>query len=74
MRSHTMTLRQAKARLSALVREAMKGKPTIITRDGEDAAVLIPMSTWRALSWRGARKRQRLEAAARRFVRLLREG
>lgn len=74
MRSHTMSLRQAKDRLTHVVRDALKGRATLITRDGEDAAVVIPMSTWRALSWRGARKRQRLEAAARRFLRLLREG
>lgn len=74
MRSHTMTLRQAKARFSQVVRESVRGRATIITRDGQDAAVVIPVSTWRSLSFRGTRKRQRLEAAARRLLRLLREG
>lgn len=39
----TIQLRDAKANLSALVDAAEKGEPTVITRHGRAAAVLVPV-------------------------------
>jgi len=36
-------LRDAKARLSALVDAAERGEPTVITRHGKPAAMIVPM-------------------------------
>jgi antitoxin Phd len=39
----TIQLREAKATLSALVDAAEKGEPTVITRHGRPAAMLVPI-------------------------------
>jgi antitoxin Phd len=39
----TVQLRDAKANLSALVEDAERGEPSIITKHGRPAAVLMPM-------------------------------
>jgi prevent-host-death family protein len=43
-------LRDAKASLSAVVDEAMHGKPAIITRHGKRQAVVIGYEEWERLS------------------------
>jgi len=43
-------LRDAKAGLSALVDEAMQGKPAIITRHGKRQAVVLSYEEWQRLS------------------------
>jgi prevent-host-death family protein len=43
-------LRDAKARLSAVVDDAMRGKPAIITRRGNPEAVVVSFSEWQRLS------------------------
>jgi len=45
----TVPLREAKASLSAVVRAAEKGEATILTKHGEPAAMVIPMSVARRL-------------------------
>jgi antitoxin Phd len=40
----------AKARLSAVVDEAMRGKPAIITRHGKRQAVVVSYEDWERLS------------------------
>lgn len=40
---NTVQLREAKARLSALVDAAEGGQPTTITRHGKPAAVIVPI-------------------------------
>jgi antitoxin Phd len=52
-RSRTMReiqLRDAKASLSAVVDEAMHGKPAVITRHGKRQAVVIGYEEWERLS------------------------
>ena len=44
-----MPIREAKASFSALVDAAKKGKPTLITRHGEPAAVIVPVEAGRRL-------------------------
>lgn len=39
----SIQIRDAKAKFSALVEAAEKGKPTTITRHGKPAAVLVPV-------------------------------
>jgi antitoxin Phd len=43
-------LRDAKASLSAVVDEAMRGKPAIITRDVKRQAVVVSYEEWKRLS------------------------
>jgi prevent-host-death family protein len=43
-------LRDAKARLSAVVDEAMRGKPAVITRHGKRQAVVVSYEEWERLS------------------------
>ena len=45
-----MQLREAKARLSALVDDAERGEPTTITRHGKPAAVVVSIEDWKRLS------------------------
>jgi antitoxin Phd len=43
-------LREAKAILSAVVDDAVRGEPSIITRHGRPEAVVIGFDEWRRLS------------------------
>ncbi|VTZ50520.1 Antitoxin [Methylocella tundrae] len=43
-------LRDAKATLSAVVDEALQGKPAIITRHGKRQAVILSYEEWERLS------------------------
>lgn len=43
-------LREAKAKLSAIVDEAVRGKPAIITRHGKKEAVVLGYEEWQKLS------------------------
>lgn len=43
-------LRDAKANLSAVVDEAIDGKPAVITRHGKKQAVVLSYEEWRRLS------------------------
>jgi len=43
-------LRDAKASLSAVVDEAMRGKPAVITRHGKPQAVILSYEEWERLS------------------------
>ncbi|PJG55501.1 type II toxin-antitoxin system prevent-host-death family antitoxin [Bradyrhizobium forestalis] len=43
-------LRDAKANLSAVVDEAIDGKPAVITRHGKRQAVVLSYEEWRRLS------------------------
>jgi antitoxin Phd len=43
-------LRDAKARLSAVVDDALRGEEIVITRHGRREAVVISWATWRRLS------------------------
>jgi antitoxin Phd len=43
-------LRDAKASLSAVVDEAMQGKPAVITRHGKRQAVVVGYEEWERLS------------------------
>ena len=43
-------LRDAKATLSAVVDEAMRGKPAVITRHGKRQAVVVSYKEWERLS------------------------
>ena len=43
-------LRDAKASLSAVVDEAMQGKPVVITRHGKRQAVILSYEEWERLS------------------------
>ncbi len=43
-------LKDAKARLSAVVDEAVRGEPSIITRHGKPEAVVLGFADWERLS------------------------
>jgi len=43
-------LRDAKANLSAVVDQAIEGKPAVITRHGKKQAVVLSYEEWRRLS------------------------
>jgi antitoxin Phd len=43
-------LRDAKANLSAVVDDAMQGKPAVITRHGKRQAVVVSYEEWQRLS------------------------
>jgi prevent-host-death family protein len=51
----TVQVRDAKARLSALIEAAESGTPTTITRHGRPAAVIVPVED--ALKLYGVKKR-----------------
>jgi antitoxin Phd len=43
-------LREAKATLSAVVDEAVRGRPSVITRHGKKAAVVLGFAEWERLA------------------------
>jgi len=43
-------LREAKATLSAVVDEALRGRPSVITRHGKPEAVVLSFEEWERLS------------------------
>jgi prevent-host-death family protein len=43
-------LKDVKARLSAVVDQALRGKPSVITRHGRPEAVIISFAEWERLS------------------------
>jgi antitoxin Phd len=43
-------LRDAKATLSAVVDEALNGKPSVITRHGKREAVIVSFADWERMS------------------------
>jgi prevent-host-death family protein len=45
-----LQLKDAKASLSAVVDDAVQGKPSIITRHGKREAVVVGMKEWERLS------------------------
>jgi prevent-host-death family protein len=45
-----LQLKDAKASLSAVVDDAVQGKPSIITRHGKPEAVVLGMKDWERLS------------------------
>lgn len=45
-----LQLREAKATLSAVVDQALAGEPTVITRHGRKAAVLLSFEDWQRIS------------------------
>ena len=45
----TVQLREAKAKLSSLVEAAERGEPTIVTKHGRPAAMLLPIEEGRKL-------------------------
>jgi prevent-host-death family protein len=49
-RMREIQLREAKATLSAVVDQAVRGEPSIITRHGRPEAVVIGFSEWQRLS------------------------
>ena len=46
----TLQLRDAKATLSAVVDDAVRGEPSIITRHGRSEAVVLSFAEWERLS------------------------
>lgn len=47
---HEIQLRDAKATLSAVVDQARRGEPSIITRHGRPEAVILSFEDWQRLS------------------------
>lgn len=47
---HGLAWRDAKAKLSAIVDEAVRGKPAVITRHGKKEAVVLGYEEWQKLS------------------------
>lgn len=47
---HEIQLREAKATLSAVIDNARQGEPSIITRHGKRAAVVLSFEEWERLS------------------------
>jgi prevent-host-death family protein len=47
---HTIALKDAKAKLSAIVNQATRGMPSLITRHGKPAAVVLGFAEWERLS------------------------
>jgi antitoxin Phd len=43
-------LKDAKAKLSAVVNQAVRGKPSVITRHGKPEAVVLGFADWERLS------------------------
>ena len=48
--NHELQLRDAKATLSAVIDQALRGEPCIITRHGRREAVLLSYEEWERLS------------------------
>ena len=48
--NHELQLRDAKATLSAVIDQAVKGEPTVITRHGRREAVVLGYAEWERLS------------------------
>ena len=48
--SHEVQLRDAKATLSAVIDQALRGEPSIITRHGRREAVVLSYDEWQRLS------------------------
>jgi len=46
----TVQLKDAKAKLSAVVDDAVAGEPTVITRHGKEEAVVLSITEYRKLS------------------------
>lgn len=49
-RMRKIQLKDAKAKLSTVVDEAVRGKPSVITRHGKREAVVLSYSDWERLS------------------------
>ncbi len=47
---HEVQLRDAKATLSAVIDQALRGEPSIITRHGRREAVVLSFEEWERLS------------------------
>ncbi len=47
---HKIQLKDAKAKLSAVVDQATRGKPSVITRHGKPEAVVLGFADWERLS------------------------
>ena len=47
---HEVQLRDAKANLSSVVDQAVRGEPTLITRRGKPEAVVLGFQEWQRLS------------------------
>ncbi len=47
---HEIQLREAKATLSAVIDQARQGQPSVITRHGRPAAVVLGFEEWQRLS------------------------
>lgn len=47
---HRVQLRDAKATLSSLVDQAVRGEPSVITRHGRPEAVVLGFAEWERLS------------------------
>lgn len=47
---HAWQVQEAKQRLSAVLRAAEEGQPQVITRRGEDVAVVIDIASYRRLT------------------------
>lgn len=47
---HEIQLREAKATLSAVIDQARQGQPSVITRHGRPAAVVLSFEEWQRLS------------------------
>lgn len=45
----TWAVQDAKARFSELLDACVSGKPQLVTKRGTEAAVLVPVETWRRL-------------------------
>ena len=50
MAVHKVQLKDAKANLSAVVDQATRGKPSVITRHGKPEAVVLGFADWQRLS------------------------
>lgn len=47
---HEIQLRDAKATLSAVIDDALRGRPSVITRRGKRTAVVLSFDEWQRLS------------------------
>lgn len=67
MRSHTkLSLRQTKASLSWVVAQTAAGRSTVITKDGEPVAAVVPLAVLESVDARSMKR-------GRKVARLLRE-
>lgn len=49
MAEHTVTVREARAHLADHINRAEEGTPTVITRNGEPVAAVVPIADFNAL-------------------------